>query len=58
MKGAWAEYNGKLTATDSYKTAQQKWGTGGANQQAIQAATVAMQALAGGSMAQASSDPE
>ena len=42
-----------LTATDSYKAAQQQWGTGSAIQQAIQAATAAVQGLAGGNLAQA-----
>ncbi|WP_371241902.1 VENN motif pre-toxin domain-containing protein [Pantoea sp. KPR_PJ] len=51
----WASYNAKLTATDSYKAAQQQWGTGSAIQQGIQAATAAVQGLAGGSLAQAAS---
>ena len=51
----WARYNEKLTATDSYKAAQQQWGTGSAIQQGIQAATAAVQGLAGGNLAQAAS---
>ncbi len=42
-------------ATDSYKAAQQQWGTGSAIQQGIQAATAAVQGLAGGNLAQAAS---
>ncbi len=52
-KEEWARYNEKLTATDSYKAAQQQWGTGSAIQQGIQAATAAVQGLAGGNIAQA-----
>ncbi|KAB8310062.1 hypothetical protein EH228_12215 [Erwinia endophytica] len=48
-----ANYNAQLTATDSYKAAQQQWGTGSAIQQAIQAATAAVQGLAGGDLAKA-----
>jgi len=44
-----------LTATDSYKAAQLQWGTGSAIQQGIQAATAAVQGLAGGNLAQAAS---
>jgi filamentous hemagglutinin len=51
----WASYNEKLTATDSYKAVQQQWGTGSAIQQGIQAATAAVQGLAGGNLAQAAS---
>ena len=40
-------------ATDSYKAAQQQWSTGSAIQQGIQAATAALQGLAGGNLAQA-----
>ena len=54
-KEEWARYNEKLTATDSYKAAQQQWGTGSAIQQGIQAATAAVQGLAGGNLAQAAS---
>gem|GEM_PF-167745 len=54
-KAEWAKYNEKLTATDSYKAAQQQWGTGSAIQQGIQAATAAVQGLAGGNLAQAAS---
>jgi len=54
-KEEWAKYNEKLTATDSYKAAQQQWGTGSAIQQAIQATTAAVQGLAGGNLAQAAS---
>ncbi|WP_437890355.1 hemagglutinin repeat-containing protein [Phytobacter sp. V91] len=49
----WAEYNALVTATDSYKTAQQQWGTGSTIQQAIQAATAALQGLTSGDIAQA-----
>ena len=51
----WASYNEKLTATDSYKAAQLQWGTGSTIQQGIQAATAAVQGLAGGNLAQAAS---
>ena len=54
-KDEWAKYNEKLTATDSYKAAQLQWGTGSAIQQGIQAATAAVQGLAGGNLAQAAS---
>ena len=54
-KEEWAKYNAMLTATDSYKAAQQQWGTGSAIQQGIQAATAAVQGLAGGNIAQAAS---
>ncbi|WP_404685006.1 hemagglutinin repeat-containing protein [Raoultella terrigena] len=46
-KEAWEKYNAQLTATDGYKAAQQQWGTGSSVQQAIQAATTAVQGLAG-----------
>ncbi|WP_434645277.1 hemagglutinin repeat-containing protein [Raoultella planticola] len=46
-KEAWEKYNAQLTATDGYKAAQQQWGTGSSVQQAIQAATAAVQGLAG-----------
>jgi len=52
-KEDWAAYNEKLTNTSSYKTAQAEWGTGSAIQQGMQAATAAIQGLAGGNMAQA-----
>ncbi|MBJ2065020.1 hemagglutinin repeat-containing protein [Serratia odorifera] len=52
-KEAWAAYNEKLTNTSSYKTAQAEWGTGSAIQQGMQAATAAIQGLAGGNMAAA-----
>ncbi|WBV22393.1 VENN motif pre-toxin domain-containing protein [Pantoea piersonii] len=54
-KEEWAKYNEKLTATDSYKAAQQQWGTGSAIQQGIQPATAAVQSLTGGNLAQAAS---
>ena len=47
-KEDWVEYNKKLAATESYKAEEQKWGTGGAIQQGISAATMALQGLAGG----------
>ncbi|HAT1578423.1 TPA: DUF4258 domain-containing protein, partial [Raoultella ornithinolytica] len=46
-KEAWEQYNAQLAATDGYKAAQQQWGTGSSVQQAIQAATAAVQGLAG-----------
>ena len=46
-KEAWERYNAQLAATDGYKAAQQQWGTGSSVQQAIQAATAAVQGLAG-----------
>ncbi|WP_312140643.1 VENN motif pre-toxin domain-containing protein [Pantoea septica] len=52
-KKVWNKYNAMLTATDSYKAAQQQWGTGSAIQQGIQAPTAAVQGLAGGNLAQA-----
>nr|WP_255703100.1 VENN motif pre-toxin domain-containing protein [Pantoea sp. Mb-10] len=45
-----ANYQQLLTATESYKAAQQQWGTGSAVQQGIQAATAAVQGLAAGNM--------
>ena len=52
-KETWEQYNALLAATDGYKAAQQQWGTGSAIQQGIQAATAAVQGLAGGDMAKA-----
>nr|WP_024965370.1 hemagglutinin repeat-containing protein [Pantoea sp. IMH] len=52
-KKAWEAYNSQLAATESYKAVQKQWGTGSAIQQGIQAATAAIQGLAGGNMAQA-----
>lgn len=52
-KEAWERYNAQLAATDGYKAAQQQWGTGSAIQQGVQAATAAIQGLAGGDMAKA-----
>lgn len=49
-KEEWAAYNEKLTNTSSYKTAQAEWGTGSAIQQGMQAATAAIQGLAGGDL--------
>ncbi|MGS3448434.1 hemagglutinin repeat-containing protein [Klebsiella electrica] len=46
-KEAWEQYNAQLAATEGYKAAQQQWGTGSSVQQAIQAATAAVQGLAG-----------
>ncbi|BCQ36940.1 hypothetical protein ERHA55_48140 [Erwinia rhapontici] len=43
-------YDKALTETAGYKTAQQKWGTGSAIQQGLQAATAAVQGLAGGDL--------
>ncbi|BCQ36914.1 hypothetical protein ERHA54_45250 [Erwinia rhapontici] len=46
-----AAYDKALTETAGYKTAQQKWGTGSAIQQGLQAAaTAAVQGLAGGDL--------
>ncbi|PRD13488.1 hemagglutinin repeat-containing protein [Pantoea coffeiphila] len=42
-----AAYNQALKETSGYKTAQAEWGTGSAIQQGIQAATAAVQGLAG-----------
>ena len=47
------EYLAKLQNTDSYKGVMKDFGTGSAIQQGIQAATAAVQGLAGGNMAQA-----
>ncbi|WP_271121245.1 hemagglutinin repeat-containing protein, partial [Dryocola boscaweniae] len=49
-KEEWADYNAKLAATYSYKTAQKEWGTGSTIQQGISAATLALQGLAGGDL--------
>ncbi|ENJ8539902.1 TPA: hemagglutinin repeat-containing protein [Raoultella planticola] len=49
-KEAWERYNAQLAATDGYKAAQQQWGTGSSVQQAIQAATAAVQGLAGSNL--------
>ncbi|MDF7680583.1 hemagglutinin repeat-containing protein [Enterobacteriaceae bacterium ESL0689] len=43
-------YNTLLANTEGYKAEQQKWGTGGSYQQAIQATTAALQGLNGGSV--------
>ncbi|MFA3760133.1 hemagglutinin repeat-containing protein [Yersinia sp. 2466 StPb PI] len=48
-----AMYDKLLTSTSAYKTTQAQYGTGSALQQGIQAATAAVQGLAGGNMAQA-----
>lgn len=48
-----AAYDKLLTNTSAYKTTQAQWGTGSAIQQGIQAATAAIQGLAGGNIAQA-----
>ncbi|MBK0000013.1 hemagglutinin repeat-containing protein [Erwinia sp. S38] len=47
-----ATYNRALKETSGYKTAQAEWGTGSAIQQGIQAATAAIQGLAGGNVGQ------
>ncbi|MDF7680564.1 hemagglutinin repeat-containing protein [Enterobacteriaceae bacterium ESL0689] len=44
------KYNTLLANTEGYKAEQQKWGTGGSYQQAIQATTAALQGLNGGSV--------
>ncbi|MCS4273094.1 hypothetical protein M2416_003580 [Raoultella sp. BIGb0132] len=49
-KEAREKYNAQLAATEGYKAAQQQWGTGSSVQQAIQAATAAVQGLAGGDL--------
>ncbi|MEW7313272.1 hemagglutinin repeat-containing protein [Buttiauxella gaviniae] len=49
----WAEYNKALTETTGYRDAQKKWGTGSDIQQGLQAATAALQGLAGGDIAAA-----
>ncbi|MDF7680589.1 hemagglutinin repeat-containing protein [Enterobacteriaceae bacterium ESL0689] len=43
-------YNTLLANTEGYKAEQQKWGTGGSYQRAIQATTAALQGLNGGSV--------
>ncbi len=48
-----AAYDTLLTSSSAYKTAQAEWGAGSAIQQGIQAATAALQGLAGGNLAQA-----
>ncbi|MFG1172494.1 hemagglutinin repeat-containing protein [Erwiniaceae bacterium CAU 1747] len=45
-----ARYNAALKETSGYITTRQKWGTGSAIQQGIQAATAAVQGLAGGDL--------
>ncbi|WP_233527649.1 hemagglutinin repeat-containing protein [Serratia sp. PAMC26656] len=52
-KEQWKAYNEKLHATDSYKATQKQWGTGSSVQQGMQAATGAIQGLAGNNLAQA-----
>jgi len=52
-KEQWKAYNEKLHATDSYKATQKQWGTGSSVQQGMQAATAAIQGLAGNNLAQA-----
>ncbi|MNG81159.1 hypothetical protein D3C79_398040 [compost metagenome] len=52
-KEQWKAYNEKLHATDSYKETQKQWGTGSSVQQGMQAATAAIQGLAGGDIAKA-----
>ncbi|NIC26990.1 hemagglutinin [Serratia plymuthica] len=52
-KEQWKAYNEKLHATDSYKATQKQWGTGSSVQQGMQAATAAIQGLAGGDIAKA-----
>ncbi|MBK0035810.1 hemagglutinin repeat-containing protein [Erwinia sp. S43] len=47
-----AAYDRLLTSSSAYKTAQAEWGTGSAIQQGIQAATAAIQGLAGGNVGQ------
>ena len=49
----WDAYNKALTETAGYKETQKKWGTGSDIQQGLQAATAALQGLAGGDMAAA-----
>ncbi len=48
-----AEYMEKLRNSDVYKAEMKKYGTGSALQQGVQAATAAIQGLAGGDMAKA-----
>ncbi|MEE4408520.1 MULTISPECIES: VENN motif pre-toxin domain-containing protein [unclassified Serratia (in: enterobacteria)] len=50
-KEQWKAYNEKQHATDSYKMTQKQWGTGSSVQQGMQAATAAIQGLAGGNIA-------
>ncbi len=52
-KEQWKAYNDKLHATDSYKATQKEWGTGSSVQKGMQAATAAIQGLAGNNLAQA-----
>lgn len=52
-KEQWKAYNEKLHATDSYKATQKQWGTGSSVQQGMQAATAAIQGLAGGDIGKA-----
>ena len=52
-KEEWKAYNEKLHATDSYKATQKEWGTGSSVQKGMQAATAAIQGLAGNNLAQA-----
>nr|WP_154325012.1 hemagglutinin repeat-containing protein [Pantoea sp. 201603H] len=47
-RGRWKDYNNAVAATDAYREADRKWGTGGGIQQGIQAATAVVQGLAGG----------
>ncbi len=49
----WADYKQALTETQSYKDVMKTYGTGSSLQQAAQAATAAVQALAGGDIQQA-----
>ncbi|MFE8049743.1 hemagglutinin repeat-containing protein [Brenneria goodwinii] len=49
----WDAYKKALTETASYKTAMEEYGTGGTYQRAAQAATAAIQALAGGDIQKA-----
>ncbi len=50
-KAEWDKYNQDLAATDAYKTAEAKWGTGSDIQRGIQAVTAGIQGLAGGNIA-------
>ncbi|HCB2860412.1 TPA: VENN motif pre-toxin domain-containing protein, partial [Klebsiella aerogenes] len=52
-KAEWDKYNQDLAATDAYKTAEAKWGTGSDIQRGIQAVTAGIQGLAGGNIADA-----
>ncbi|MCW2481074.1 VENN motif pre-toxin domain-containing protein [Candidatus Symbiopectobacterium sp. NZEC135] len=49
----WAAYKAKLADTQSYKDVMKQYGVGSSFQQAAQAATAAIQALAGGDIKQA-----